>query len=205
MTKVLLYSVAIGALIAYPTATKPPASQSEEARNAVMEFGEHKRPWARDLLAEAPSGGAAPAIAPAGAVERIEAAIAADLAGGRRVFDAPRIEALATLALLKRQAAAFQTRQAELDDQRALTALAQRRVREETEALLALRDEVNGLIDELATKEDENLDEMASLYGTMKTKDAARLLEDMSTEEIGDIVERMETRTAAGVLGKMDE
>lgn len=77
-------------------------------------------------------------------------------------------------------------------------------VRQETARLAALRDEVQGVLDELAASEEAEIQSLVTVYEGMKPEEAARLLDGLDMSITMVIFSAMSERRAAPILARMD-
>ncbi|MGQ9369329.1 MotE family protein [Azospirillum sp. ST 5-10] len=182
------------------------------AQQFDREFGNHDRPWATDLAPDAPAPGAPGSAAadppPAAANTAADAAPPAGADGG----------SLAPVALAAPSCSDPLLRDA-IREQKAETAARAQRVRE-TEAVLtatearigtqiqrlgAVKREVEALMAQRSTLQQEDLRRMVAIYEAMKPRDAARILDSLETAEVVDVLDRLAERRAAPILAAMSD
>jgi len=84
---------------------------------------------------------------------------------------------------------ALDRRTAELDTREQLITVAERRLDDREQQLLALRDEILELVDTLDTARDARFDAMVQVYATMEPEAAAPVLETMMTTDRETLIE----------------
>lgn len=110
--------------------------------------------------------------------------------------------ALADMLAAERKA--LDARAAELELMAAYLEAAEQRAAAQIASLETARVEVAALIDRRAVLADADLNRLVTIYGNMKPKDAARLLNGTETEIVVVMLDRMEERRAAPILAEMD-
>lgn len=110
--------------------------------------------------------------------------------------------ALADMLAAERKA--LDARAAELDLMAAWLEAAERRAAEQIASLEVARADVAMLIDRRAVLAEADLNRLVAIYGNMKPKDAARLLNGTETEIVVVMLDRMEERRAAPILAEME-
>lgn len=170
------------------------------AQQFDREFGAHERPWATDLKAadqKAAEAAAAPAPVP--------------LPVSTPVAEAPPPVALAppncTDPLLRtaidEQKADSAGRQNRLREAEAVLAATEARVGTQIQRLNGVKREVEALMTQRSTLQQEDLKRMVAIYEAMKPRDAARILTDMETDIVVDVLDRIAERRAAPILAEM--
>lgn len=170
------------------------------AQQFDREFGAHERPWATDLKATDPKAAdAAPAPAPA------------PLPVSTPVAEVPPPVALAPpncadpllRAAIDEQKADSAGRQNRLREAEAVLAATEARVGTQIQRLNGVKREVEALMTQRSTLQQEDLKRMVSIYEAMKPRDAARILTDMETDIVVDVLDRITERRAAPILAEM--
>lgn len=90
-----------------------------------------------------------------------------------------------------------------LDRERAELDLTREAVRQETERLTALRDELRGVLDQLIGAETAELTRLVAVYEAMKPEEAARLLDGLDMSVTMMIFATMQERRAGPILARM--
>ncbi|MGF1457234.1 MAG: MotE family protein [Alphaproteobacteria bacterium] len=170
------------------------------ARQTADEFGAHRRPWARDLLAESStdaqaaqsSDAATAAAATCSYLDTLDAAIA-------RAY----IEPVETMRALDQERERLKTEARSVQDARALAEATIIRAEQEVKQLSVLRRDIQALLTTLETESQADIDRMRSLYETMKPKAAAEILKSMDIQIIVEILEDMPDRRAAPILSAL--
>ncbi|PWC92012.1 flagellar motor switch protein [Azospirillum sp. TSO5] len=170
------------------------------AQQFDREFGAHERPWATDLKATDPKAAdSAPAPAPA------------PLPVSTPVAEVPPPVALAPpnctdpllRAAIDEQKADSAGRQNRLREAEAVLAATEARVGTQIQRLNGVKREVEALMTQRSTLQQEDLKRMVSIYEAMKPRDAARILTDMETDIVVDVLDRIAERRAAPILAEM--
>ena len=208
--QILFLGTAFAALsLTGSTLASAPKKPTENKQAEKQEFGAHERPWAKDYLAkqscEAASepGERSPGLLEA--KEKVEDRLQNPNALAPAPLNAALTDTTAAMTAIRQERKRLETEWRELEDARALLELASRRTHEEMAALSKLRTEVSGLIDELETRESENVERIAELVKNLSAKDASRLLATRDPEFILEVLDVLDSRLAADVLGKMEE
>ncbi|MEO1656258.1 MAG: hypothetical protein AAFR65_00925 [Pseudomonadota bacterium] len=211
ITSLATTTVAVPATVAMPTMmlAAPPAVEQTEKKGVEKkeeEFGDHERPWADDALSESPAAVANEAPERRGLAQS-QREIAESLKRDDLPIPAARVSSMAAvtevLATISEEREKLRDEWATLADHKAEVALANRRALEEIERLQDLRTEVMALIDELETKEDENLKRVVAVVANMSSKNAARLLEENETRFVVNVFDQLGERSSAEILSKM--
>lgn len=170
------------------------------AQQFDREFGAHERPWATDLKATDPKAAeAAPAPAPA------------PLPVSTPVAEVPPPVALAPpnctdpllRAAIDEQKADSAGRQNRLREAEAVLAATEARVGTQIQRLNGVKREVEALMTQRSSLQQEDLKRMVAIYEAMKPRDAARILTDMETDIVVDVLDRITERRAAPILAEM--
>lgn len=173
------------------------------AQQFDREFGAHERPWATDPKTTDPK---AAETAPAPASPPISAP-----AAGAPVAEAPPPVALAPpsctdpllRAAIDEQKADSAGRQNRLREAEAVLAATEARVGTQIQRLNGVKHEVEALMAQRSTLQQEDLKRMVAIYEAMKPRDAARILTDMETDMVVDVLDRITERRAAPILAEM--
>lgn len=206
---VLLLSTAIMLIGTINTAAAP-ANPTENKQPEKQEFGAHDRPWARNYLTSGQcetqavsTDDHAPGLMDS--KNKVELRLKDPKALTPAPLDAALADTSAALEAVRRERKRLEQEWKELEDARAVVALASRRTKEELSALSILRTEVSNLIEELEIREDANIERVSDLVKNLNAKDAARLLGTRDAEFIVEILDVLDSRLAADVLGRLDE
>ncbi|KAA0572949.1 flagellar motor switch protein [Azospirillum sp. B21] len=170
------------------------------AQQFDREFGAHERPWATDLKATDPK-----------AAETAAAPVPASLPVSTPVAEAPPPVALAPpsctdpllRAAIDEQKADSSGRQNRLREAEAVLAATEARVGTQIQRLNGVKREVEALMTQRSTLQQEDLKRMVAIYEAMKPRDAARILTDMETDMVVDVLDRITERRAAPILAEM--
>ena len=211
ITSLATTTVAVPATVAMPAMMLAPPAGVEKTEKKGQEkksdeFGDHERPWAEDALTSAPVVAAEEKPERRGLAQsqkEIQEALKRD----DLPIPAARVSSMAAvtevLATISEEREKLREEWAKLADYKAEMALANRRALEEIERLQDLRTEVMALIDELETKEDENLQRVVAVVANMSAKNAARLLEQNETRFVVNVFDQLGERSSAEILSKM--
>ncbi|ALG74923.1 flagellar motor switch protein [Azospirillum thiophilum] len=171
------------------------------AQQFDREFGAHERPWATDLKATDPAKAEAqPALA-----------VPATLPVSAPVAEAPPPVALAPpnctdpllRAAIDEQKADGAGRQNRLREAEAVLAATEARVGTQIQRLNGVKREVEALMTQRSTLQQEDLKRMVAIYEAMKPRDAARILSDLETDIVVDVLDRIAERRTAPILAEM--
>lgn len=171
------------------------------AQQFDREFGAHERPWATDLKATDPAKAEAqPALA-----VPVAAPVSAPVA------EAPPPVALAPpnctdpllRAAIDEQKADGAGRQNRLREAEAVLAATEARVGTQIQRLNGVKREVEALMTQRSTLQQEDLKRMVAIYEAMKPRDAARILSELETDIVVDVLDRIAERRTAPILAEM--
>lgn len=170
------------------------------AQQFDREFGAHERPWATDLKATDPK-----------AAEAAAAPAPVPLPVSTPVAEIPPPVALAPpnctdpllRAAIDEQKADSAGRQNRLREAEAVLAATEARVGTQIQRLNGVKREVEALMTQRSTLQQEDLKRMVAIYEAMKPRDAARILTDMETDIVVDVLDRIAERRAAPILAEM--
>jgi flagellar motility protein MotE (MotC chaperone) len=178
-------------LLALPLQFEVVAKQTQAFAKAAANatgFGEHPRPWAKDLLDGKETVAAAAATPPASpAVEEP----AADLSP-----PPPDPAAEAARALCARGEESWSDRLAQLK-------AAELRVGAQVEKLTRLKGALETLLEKRRHEETGDIQRLVNLYRNMKPVEAAAILADLDMPIVVSIVMAMSEREAAPILAQM--
>lgn len=99
---------------------------------------------------------------------------------------------------------ALDGRENSLNQREALLKAAEQRLLDKQSELVAMREEVKGLLGQLDEEESKRINNLVKLYENMKPKDAARILNDLELNVLMSVVQRMNVRRLAPVLSAME-
>ncbi len=91
-----------------------------------------------------------------------------------------------------------------LDQREVLLKAAESRIDEKVAELEALRESIEGLLEEHDEGTEAQMKSLVKIYEAMKPKDAARIFEQLDMAVLLDVIERMKERKTAPILAKMD-
>ncbi|WP_372395964.1 flagellar motor switch protein [Azospirillum sp. HJ39] len=175
------------------------------AQQFDREFGAHERPWATDLKATDP------AKAEAQPAPALPVAVPVALPVSAPVAEAPPPVALAPpnctdpllRAAIDEQKADGAGRQNRLREAEAVLAATEARVGTQIQRLNGVKREVEALMTQRSTLQQEDLKRMVAIYEAMKPRDAARILSELETDIVVDVLDRIAERRTAPILAEM--
>jgi flagellar motility protein MotE (MotC chaperone) len=91
----------------------------------------------------------------------------------------------------------------ELQTREALLQAAERRIGTRIEELKELEGVIKALLAEHSAQEQARIDQLVSIYATMKPKDAARIFNDLDMPILLRVIETMKERSSAAILAEM--
>ncbi len=153
-----------------------------------------ERDHAADPAEPAPVVSTPPSVAPA--AERCDAVTIADRAG----LTHAEIRVLRQLSERRR---AIETREAELATQASLLEAAESRVEERVAELRGIRDEIEGLLSELDSVEEQDMSRLVALYERMEPRAAAPILANLDDDILFAVTSRMDETKLAPLLAAM--
>ncbi|HYD66913.1 MotE family protein [Azospirillum sp.] len=165
------------------------------AQQFDREFGKHERPWAKDLnAAESPKDAppSTPAAAPIPAAPEIALA-------------APSCTDPALRAAIVEQKADTAARLRQAGDTEAVLAATETRVTAQVQRLTEVKREVETLMKQRSTLQQEDIRRMVAIYETMKPRDAARIFNDLETDIVIDVLDRMPERRSAPIIAELED
>lgn len=92
----------------------------------------------------------------------------------------------------------------ELDTRQALVDAAEKRLAERQALLQQLEDQINAMVDEKKTLEDEQFKSLVSMYEQMKPADAATILNALDMRVLVRVTKTMNPRKMSAIMAKMD-
>lgn len=115
-----------------------------------------------------------------------------------------------SLANLQAIATELEKRKLELDEREKVLTGKEERMRALEEELLQkeselrkLKDTISARLEEIKTREDENLDKLAKAYGSAKAKSAADIIAKMDLDKSVQLFLRMNSMTAGKIMSAM--
>ncbi|PWC35150.1 flagellar motor switch protein [Azospirillum sp. TSO22-1] len=157
------------------------------AQQFDREFGKHERPWADDLKARsvpeppATASGVAPGTAPP------------TLACGDSALRSALAEQKADVAARTRH----------LGEAEAVLGATETRIATQLQRLAEIKREIEGLMKQRSTLQQEDIRRMVAVYEAMKPRDAARILSDLDTDVVIDVLDHMAERRSAPILAEL--
>ncbi|WP_299442976.1 hypothetical protein [uncultured Rhodospira sp.] len=91
----------------------------------------------------------------------------------------------------------------ELTDREALLQAAERRIETRIQELKNLESVIQDLLGEHSEQEQARIDQLVSIYATMKPADAARIFNDLEMPILLRVIETMKERSSAAILAEM--
>jgi flagellar motility protein MotE (MotC chaperone) len=110
------------------------------------------------------------------------------------------IQVLRSLADRREQ---LDTREATLDTREMTVSAAELRLNEQIDELKRLEASIDGLLNQLDQKNDEQLASLVKVYESMKSKDAARIFNTLNDELMLSLADRMKPAAMAAILSDM--
>lgn len=169
------------------------------AQQFDREFGAHERPWATDLKGAPPPEPAAP---PATSVSQAATA-PVELAPPPVSLAPPNCTDPLLREALNEQKTDTASRQHRLREAEAVLTATETRVGTQIQRLNAVKREVETLMTQRSTLQQEDLRRMVAIYEAMKPRDAARILNDLETDIVVDVLDRITERRTAPILAEM--
>ncbi|WP_281300174.1 MULTISPECIES: hypothetical protein [unclassified Iodidimonas] len=196
------------------TAAAQPQTDDETTK-PYNAFGQHDRPWARNLL---PKNAQSPLSSPEPLAKSVRDNRAptpqnddniselTELFYMTDAFTSARAERVPSraLALIREREADLARQEADLADARALVEASRRAVAADFQKLQDLHQKTSQLLDRLQQTEEADLTRMTNLYQNMKPKEAAEILNEMDERVVAAVIERMPERIGAPILARMD-
>lgn len=164
---------------------------------AASEPAEDRAPPESEPTTSATTPGGAPAAPALGAPD-----LAAEAAGGLTPpgFTQSEINLLQRLAERREELDAMER---ELDTREALLTAAEGRIETRISELKDLEGVIRELLKKHSEEEQARVDQLVSIYSTMKPKDAARIFNDLQMPILLTVIESMKERSAAAILAEM--
>ena len=162
------------------------------AQQFDREFGAHERPWAKDLKSEA--------AAPPPAADSPPPAAAPAIALTSPSCDDPLLR-----AAINEQKAENQAHSRYVSDAGAALGAIETRVATQIDRLNAAKREVESLMKQRSTLQQEDIRRMVAIYEAMKPRDAARIFSDLETDIVIDVLDRMAERRSAPIIAELED
>lgn len=121
--------------------------------------------------------------------------------GAKTEFSEAEIELLQNLAV-RRQV--LDRREREIEMREALLAAAEQRVDSKIAQLKELQNTIQSKLKQYDEQESANLRSLVKIYENMKSKDAARIFEQLDMAILLEVIDGMNERKSAPILAKMD-
>ena len=165
------------------------------AQQFDREFGKHERPWAKDLNAAAEPPKDTPPSTPAAPIPAAPEIALATPSCTDPALRAAIVEQKADIAARLRQAG----------DTEAVLAATETRVTAQVQRLTEVKREVETLMKQRSTLQQEDIRRMVAIYETMKPRDAARIFNDLETDIVIDVLDRMPERRSAPIIAELED
>ena len=120
---------------------------------------------------------------------------------GKPIFTAAELDVLENLSARRK---ILEERSKELDLRENLLLAAQQKVEDKITELKNIESTIKSLLTEHDVQEEKKLKSLVKVYESMKSKDAARIFEELDLDILVDVAELMEERKLAPVLANMD-
>lgn len=172
------------------------------AQQFDREFGAHERPWATDLNTNDPKAAETAAV-PAPVPTPLPVSTPVAEAAPPVALAPPSCTDPLLRAAIDEQKADTSSRQNRLREAEAVLAATEARVGTQIQRLNGVKREVEALMTQRSTLQQEDLKRMVAIYEAMKPRDAARILTDMETDMVVDVLDRITERRAAPILAEM--
>lgn len=192
---ILMLSVRVGDIYedidGWATAVRVGQTQAQAASETPERVGPEAEPTGQV------TPGGSPPTATGGAPD-----IAAEAAAGVTPpgFTQSEINLLQRLAERREELDAMER---ELTDREALLQAAERRIENRIQELKSLEEMIQGLLAEHSEQEQARIDQLVSIYATMKPSDAARIFNDLDMPILLRVIETMKERSSAAILAEM--
>ncbi|MFA5592483.1 MAG: flagellar protein FlbB [Micavibrio sp.] len=181
--------------------TAPPPSQDGLSRTGTRTAQQEQAP----PVIEPPSlGGAAGGIAGGASGEAGSPPAAGDWRGPEDLDDQysdVRMELFADLTKRRRD---LDSKEKELVMREALLKAAQAELEQKTQELLAIKEDIEGLLVRQNEEEEGRIASLVKIYEGMKAKDAARIFNTLDMDVLLQVVTRMSERKSAPIIAAMD-
>ncbi|MCG5240984.1 MotE family protein [Azospirillum doebereinerae] len=168
------------------------------AQQFDREFGKHERPWATDL-----KNGAQPEPTPTPGPPQGQSMAQAEPAPPPVSLAPPNCTDPLLREAIAEQKTDTTNRQHRLREAEAVLSATEARVGTQIDRLNTVKREVETLMAQRSTLQQEDLRRMVAIYEAMKPRDAARILSDLETDIVVDVLDRIAERRTAPILAEM--
>ncbi len=174
------------------------------AQQFDREFGKHDRPWATDLKGDGTAEPAKDAVPPPVSIVP-PTPVPTPVVSTEVALATPNCTDPALRAAITEQKADVAARTRHLTEAEAVLAAAETRATAQIQRLGAIKRDVEALMQQRSTLQQEDLKRMVSIYETMKPRDAARIFNDLETDIIIDVLDRMPERRSAPIIAELED
>lgn len=180
----------------------PPAPALTPPPTQVAQAGE--TPTAPPPAAQPPAAAeAAPAATPPGQAPATQPDMGPAPSGAPgQSFTPTELELLQRLQERREQ---LDTRARELDQREAMLAAAEQRFDQKIGELQGLKKEIQGLLTQVNSEQQAQLDSLVKIYETMKPVDAAKIFNSLENDVLINVISRMKEAKVAPVLAAMEQ
>ncbi|MFV3073077.1 magnesium transporter MgtE N-terminal domain-containing protein [Niveispirillum fermenti] len=112
---------------------------------------------------------------------------------------------LELLQRLQERREQLDTRARELDQREAMLAAAEQRFDQKIGELQGLKQEIQGLLTQVNSEQQAQLDSLVKIYETMKPVDAAKIFNSLENDVLINVISRMKEAKVAPVLAAMEQ
>lgn len=116
-------------------------------------------------------------------------------------YSSSELEILQSLAKRREE---LQQKEAQLQQKEALLAAAEKQLESKMSELGELRGEIEKLLGQQQEEQEARINSLVKMYETMKSKDAARILDTLDMDVLISVMGRMSERKAAPILAEMN-
>lgn len=109
-----------------------------------------------------------------------------------------------TLSLLEQKEQELQRKEQQLQQEEKHLQQMKKEVEQKLQELIAIQKEIQSFRSEKAENKNASIRSLAQIYGTMKPKEAAKLLENMDEKLVVNLLSTMKANEAAEILSIMD-
>ena len=110
---------------------------------------------------------------------------------------------MALLQSLAARRSELDVRESAIVEREALLTVAEQRLDEKLAELRALREELEGMLDQLDEEQEEHLQSLVRIYENMRPGDAARIFDGLDMDVLLQVLQRMSERKTAPILAAM--
>jgi flagellar motility protein MotE (MotC chaperone) len=129
---------------------------------------------------------------------------AAELDGGKVGATTPAAPPGETTGYLEKKEAELRRKEQHLQEQEQYVLQMQKDVEQKMQELIVIQKEIQAYRNEKAESKSANIRSLAQIYGSMKPKEAAKLLENMEEKLVVAVISTMKSTEAAEILSAMD-